>query len=106
MFHGDSKTLTFFDVARLWAHERRQPESDARTVLLPAIWSRDLRLWNPKGDLSLRRLVTLLYRTQPHGGITIVSDSSDIPPSQEPTDDGGMIVQLSHFVVLAGDPSS
>jgi len=106
MFPGDSKTATLSNVARLWAHERQQPEADVRTVLLRAIWSRDLRLWNPEGDLPLRQLVTLLYRTQAHGGITIVSDPSDIPPSQEPTDDGGMIVQLSHFVVLAGDPSS
>jgi hypothetical protein len=106
MFPSDSKTATLSNVARLWAHERQQPEADVRTVLLQAIWSRDLRLWNPNGDLSLRQLVTLLYRTQPHGGIAIVSDSSDIPPAQEPTDDGGMIVRLSRFVVLAGDPAS
>jgi hypothetical protein len=106
MLSKDCKTASVFDAARLWAHQLEQPVADVQTLLLRAIWSGDLRLQNPAGPLPIRQLLLLLQKTQPHPGISIVSDLSEIPPAQEPTEDGGMIVRLDHFVVLPGGSES
>jgi hypothetical protein len=100
MLTRDSKTASLYDMARLWAHQLQQPDADVQTLLLRAIWSGDLRLRNRHGPLTTRELILLIQKTQPHPGISIVSDETEIPPAQQWTDDGGMIVYLDHFVVL------
>lgn len=100
---ADSR-LTLPEIAKHWVRDLPQhpPEAEILDYLIKSFWRGDFEPFasTSSGIIARRQALRAVAQSGPHPGLVICPAADSVPPSSVPTDDGGVTVDLTTYVVI------
>jgi hypothetical protein len=107
MYPLPDTTLTLPELAKHWVRylPRKTPKAEVLDYLVQSLWRGDFETFASAagGIISRRQALRAVALSAPHLGFTLCPTAESIPPATTPTDDGGVIVDTTIYIVLPDD---
>ena len=104
MYPLSDTTLALPELAKHWVRDlpQKPPKAEVLDYLVQSLWRGDFETFASAagGIISRRQALRTVALSAPHPGFTICPTAESVPPATTPTDDGGVIVDTTIYVVL------
>ena len=101
--------LRLSEIAKYWARELGgiRTDSEIHAELLGAFWRGILPAITSAGGgrMDPKRMLHAINLSREHPGFVLVERAGSIPPSKEEQPDGGVVIDLTRYIVLPADPT-
>src|SRR5262249_50231860 len=103
MYPLSDTSLPFLGIARHWVRflPQHPAENEVLDHLVESLWDGGFETFaSPSGIVSRRQALRAVALCAPHPGFIICPTAESVPPSTTLADDGGVVVDLTPYVVL------